>query len=59
MAEFQVGDKVEKVGGDYTFVGVVVARFQKLSGAIRLVVEDDRGVLHVYSEKNLRPAARG
>lgn len=52
--QFKVGDKVEKVGGDYTFVGVVVSVFQKLSGAVRLVVEDDRGVLHVYSEKNLR-----
>ena len=51
---FKVGDKVEKVGGDYTFVGVVVAVFEKLSGVIRLVVEDDRGVLHVYSEKILR-----
>lgn len=54
QAQFKVGDKVEKVGGDYTFVGVVVSVFQKLSGAVRLVVEDDRGVLHVYSEKNLR-----
>lgn len=49
-----VGDKVEKVGGDYTFEGEIVARFQKLSGALRFVVEDDRGVLHVYSEKNLK-----
>lgn len=55
-AQFKVGDKVEKVGGDYTFVGIVVAVFPKLSGAIRLVVEDDRGVLHVYSEKILRHA---
>lgn len=48
------GDRVEKVVGDYTFVGVVVAKFTKLSGAVRFVVEDDRGVLHVYSEKNLK-----
>jgi len=51
---FNVGDKVEKVGGDYTFVGIGGSVFGKLSGAIRLVVEDDRGVLHVYSEKILR-----
>lgn len=51
---FEVGDRVEKVGGDYQFVGVVVAKFRKLSGAVRYVVEDDRGVLHIYSEKNLR-----
>ena len=50
---FKVGDKVQKVGGDYKFEGIVVCVFQKLSGQVRLVVEDDRGVLHVYSEKNL------
>jgi hypothetical protein len=53
---YKVGDKVEKVGGDYTFKGTVVSVFEKLSGAVRLVVEDDRGVLHVYSEKNLKAA---
>jgi len=53
-AQFKVGDLVEKVGGDYQFVGHGVCVFAKLSGAIRLVVEDDRGVLHVYSEKILR-----
>jgi hypothetical protein len=51
---FEVNDKVEKVGGDYTFEGIVVSVFKKLSGLTRLVVEDDRGVLHVYSEKILR-----
>lgn len=51
---FKKDDSVEKVGGDYTFEGTVVAIFTKRSGAVRLVVEDDRGVLHVYSEKNLR-----
>jgi hypothetical protein len=49
-----VGNKVEKVGGDYTFVGIVVAAFKKLSGVERFVVEDDRGVLHVYSERILK-----
>ena len=49
-----VGDKVSKVGGDYTFDGTVVSIFPKLSGATRVVVEDDRGVLHVYSEKNIK-----
>ena len=50
----EIGTKVEKIGGDYTFVGVVVADFTKKSGARRFVVEDDRGVLHIYSEKNLK-----
>jgi len=49
----KAGDKVQKVGGDYTFEGTVVSVFIKLSGRIRLVVEDDRGILHIFSEKNL------
>ena len=51
---FKVGDLVSKVGGDYSFEGVVVAAFVKQSGVDRYVVEDDRGILHVYSAKNLR-----
>jgi hypothetical protein len=53
-ATYNVGDVVSKTGGDYRFDGTVVSVFQKLSGVIRLVVEDDRGILHVYSEKNLK-----
>lgn len=48
-----IGDFVRKVGGDYTFYGVIVAAFKKQSGAERFVVEDDRGILHIFSEKNL------
>lgn len=55
---FAVGDFVEKIGGDYTFIGTVVSVFPKLSGSIRYVVEDDRGVLHIYSEKNLKYVAK-
>lgn len=50
---FELGDEVHKVGGDYAFQGWIVAKFNKRSGVVRYVVEDDRGVLHVYSEKNL------
>jgi hypothetical protein len=50
----EVGDRVEKVGGDYRFDGVVVSKFNKIIGVERFVVEDDRGVLHIYSEKNLK-----
>lgn len=50
---FKLGDKVRKIGGDYTFEGIVVSVFKKLSGKERFVVEDDRGVLHIYSDKNL------
>lgn len=49
------GDVVEKSGGDYTFGGTVVTRFAKRSGAFRYVVEDDCGILHVFTAKNLRP----
>ncbi len=46
-------DAVRKVGGDYRFDGVVVAVFPKLSGQVRFVVEDDRGVLHIFSEAQI------
>lgn len=52
---FKIGDKVEKIGGDYTFEGVVVSAFVKRNGyKIRYVVEDDRGILHIYSDRNLQ-----
>ena len=54
---FTPGDHVEKRGGDYSFAGVVVAAFKKLSGRVRLVVEDDRGVLFIFSEQDLQPRA--
>jgi hypothetical protein len=50
----ETGDIVEKIGGDYMFQGIIVAAFTKLAGQKRYVVEDDRGVLHIYSEKNLK-----
>lgn len=50
---FKVGAKVSKKGGDYRFDGTIVGVFVKLSGKIRYAVEDDRGVLHIYSIKNL------
>ena len=51
---FKIGDKVKKVGGDYTFEGIIVAVFKKLSGKIRIVIEDDRGILHIFSETNIQ-----
>lgn len=52
--ELKLGSRVSKIGGDYRFDGIVVSIFTKLSGAVRLVVEDDRGVLHIYSDHNLK-----
>lgn len=53
--DFAAGDHVEKTGGDYCFRGVVVARFVKLTGAVRYVVEDDCGLLFIFNARNLRP----
>jgi len=53
MQKFNVGDVVDKKGGDYSFTGVVVAAFQKQSGAWRYVVEDDRGLLLIHSETTI------
>lgn len=50
---FKIGDKVSKVGGDYTFDGVIVSVYYKLSGQLRYVAEDDRRINHIFSEKNL------
>ena len=49
-----IGDKVIKEGGDYVFKGVIVCMFKKKSGAVRVVVENDDGILHIFSEKNLK-----
>lgn len=46
---FTEGDKVFKPKG-YKFPGTVVTVFKKLDGQIRLVVEDDRGSLHIFNE---------
>lgn len=53
MAKFMEGDHVRKVTGDYTFDGVVLAKFYKLSGLLRYVVEDDRGCVHIFNESQL------
>jgi len=49
------GDAVRKTGGDYRFEGVVVGIIVKLSGAIRYVVEDERGLLFIFNETQLLP----
>jgi hypothetical protein len=51
---YKVGDKVKKVTGDYKFEGTVVAAFEKLSGKPRYVVENEDGILHIFSDKNLK-----
>jgi hypothetical protein len=51
---FQLNDRVLKVGEDSTFEGNIVSVFTKRSGKIRYVVENDDGVLHIASLKQLK-----
>ena len=53
MEELFVGDSVMRIGSDYEFVGTVASVFKKLSGKVRYVVEDDRGVLFIMRRENL------
>lgn len=46
---FEVGDRVFKMGGDYTFKGEIRSVFPKKSGVLRAVVENDDGILHIYN----------
>jgi len=52
-ALLKVGDLVEKIGGDYSFEGVIVAAFEKRSGVPRYVVEDSRGILMIMNSSQL------
>src|ERR1700686_1972335 len=52
----KIGDLVEKIGGDYTFKGVIAGEVIKCSGETRYVVEDDRGALHIYRGAQLKLA---
>jgi hypothetical protein len=50
---FNIGDAVEKTAGDYVFEGIVAGIIYKLSGVIRYVVEDSRGLLMIMNEKQI------
>lgn len=50
---FALGQKVKKVGGDYTFEGEVRGVITKASGQVRVVVENKDGVLHIFNPKQL------
>lgn len=51
--DISIGDKVIKTSGDYKYSGIVVSIFTKLSGKIRVVVENDDGILHIFSPSQL------
>ncbi len=50
----KIGDKVFKHTGDYNIEGIVVAVFTTTKGKTRYVVEHENGILHIYSEANIR-----
>lgn len=52
---YKIGDKVIKSSGDYTYRGTVVSIFKKLSGVVRLVVENEDGMLFIFNENQLEP----
>ena len=60
MRDFQIGDRVLKVTGDYRIYGEVRSVFQKADGATRLVVEHKAegggSFLHIYGPNNLELA---
>lgn len=53
---WSVDEHVMKTGGDYHFEGVVVARFAKVSGQIRYVVENRDGLLFIFNGNQLEKA---
>ncbi len=52
---YNAHDMVCKTGGDYRFYGKVRAVFLKNSGALRYVVENEDGMLFIFSEAQLEP----
>jgi hypothetical protein len=57
LMKFIVGQRVIKQGEDSRFEGQVVAAFVKRDlKTLRYVVENDDGVLHIASERQLRLA---
>jgi len=53
--KFKHGQIVQKVTGDYTFIGTIVGLVQKTSGEYRYNVEDGRGCVHIFHENQLAP----
>lgn len=51
---FSVGDHVINRGGGYHFTGAVVAAFRKRSGEVRYVVENEYGILQIFSVTEIK-----
>lgn len=55
MPKYQIGQRFEKVGGDYRFKGVIVAAFVKTTGLVRYVGENEDGLLFIFNEGAIVP----
>lgn len=53
--KYKIGQPFKKSGGDYKFIGVVVAVFRKMNGTIRYVGENDDGLLFIFNESAIEP----
>lgn len=46
-------DRVIKIDGDYTFFGEVRGLIKKKSGKLHYAVENDQGLIHIFSGSQL------
>lgn len=51
---FRIGDHVEKTSGGHTYSGIIVAAYQKLSGAWRYLIEDQDGASFIMTPSQVR-----
>jgi len=54
LGQFTLGASVIKMSGDYKFKGEIVSIFAKRSGNMRLVVENDDGLLFIFNATQLK-----
>ena len=52
-----VGDKVVEVSGNKV-EGIILSKFETLTGRIRVVVEDDKENLYIINIKKIRSSKR-
>lgn len=56
--KYWIGQPFQKIGGDYRFSGVIVARFRKENGLIRYVGENEDGLLFIFNEDAISPTKK-
>ena len=57
MTPYGPGTRVEKTEGDYGFSGEILLAFEKRSGHVRWLVEDDRGLVLIWNARQITAAA--